>query len=277
MLLISCSDRSILDRYTIYQAPTYPSHWPGEQEVYDDLIAYGDSLPELVQILALDIESALRYHSSKAIDISGADETVVQQGIYILRSQAWENLPGYRPWTNSHFIKGLTNVEMRSLSKEVHQYLQKNKVWRENEPLDYVFGDEVGHDSTYMAKASDYTISIDEKWFHRKPVNPDFGLDSLMLNDGRFYLHFTRNFKNDLSEIEVNDSLYCKRELTTEWSTELAGILDLNNMGGITNVSISVNHGPRAVFEPGDYNQIEVIYSGDSLFVGTLNHVLYFD
>jgi hypothetical protein len=132
--------------------------------------------------------------------------------------------------------------------------------------------------NSYSQVSNNYKIEINKELWKTEPITTDKTLTDKYLNNGNLCLHFQNDFENDSIEIKVNGKFFGKYILNTEWSTDLARIIEIPKFKDIRVVSISINGGKNAVFEIEKTNQITVNYfTNNILIIGYLRHVPSYD
>lgn len=127
-----CTDRSVIDRIETYKAPPRPVSPGGlvDRETYDYRLKNGvPNPPSFTDTLICDLWQRMTMDLDiKGINQHRVSENDVQRAINVYIEGNWRQIAGYRPWTHSNFLKGLTKSERKKLASEVVRYMAQNGV-----------------------------------------------------------------------------------------------------------------------------------------------------
>jgi hypothetical protein len=102
-----------------------------KKESYDYNLTDGNPLPKrMVDVFVYDIWLTMtRKMQIQGINQSNLTINNVLDVLNYYKNNDWTMLIGFRPYTNSSFIKSLNNDEMNQLSKEIIAHIKENGVW----------------------------------------------------------------------------------------------------------------------------------------------------
>ena len=119
----------VLPRIEKYKAPPYPKSAYLQGETYDYRIKTGSPLPPtLTDILICDVWQRVTMDLKLTISPKEVSETVIKQALEVYLHRDWNDIAGYRPWTHSHFIRGLKDAQRDLLAKEIVAYINEKGV-----------------------------------------------------------------------------------------------------------------------------------------------------
>ena len=281
MICTACASDQVLVKIGKYKCFPFPADTNAyiQVESYDFLVDNDYIVPpSLNEVLVHDIYDLICHDISRTVvpprpgDINEKD---VLAALNIYSQRNWTELGGYRPWTHWNFVKDLTPREKEVLALEIIQHI------RENGFKEIIYTDHFGlppkNDEYYAGKKKDYDVIINRALWKTERIYPDPTLDSMYLMDGNLYIHFTANYNHDLLTVKKNGELYGRYDITTEWSTELADVLQIENFEDIDMISLSINNGKEAVLIFDTLNQVSVTYNDSLLYVGFRKHVMVYD
>jgi hypothetical protein len=134
-LVCGCADKPVLERITTYKAPPLPAGSKVKTENYEYRLSLGiKNPPTLVDTLVCDLwrrmDEDLKLKGVFANQVTPRD---VREAIDFYVARNYEGIVGYRSWTHSNFLKGLSRSDRAKLAKEVANYMKKYSV-REAQP-----------------------------------------------------------------------------------------------------------------------------------------------
>ncbi len=129
---------------------------------------------------------------------------------------------------------------------------------------------------TFSQDSNKYTVEID-KYSWKKETRIEEDAEDKSLDDGNLYIHFQSDFDKDKAEIKINGKFYGNYELTTEWTMELAKLVVIPDIESIKTISISINYGKAAVFEPEKTNQTIVRLRNNKLQISFSKYTILYD
>jgi hypothetical protein len=129
MMSNSCNDANVLETIETYKAPKINLKYG---ESYDNKLKNNSPLPQkLTDVLVYDVWLTLtRTLGFKGISPSSVTKDEVMQGLIYYKNNQWESVIGLRPYTNSEFIKTLSQKDLEVLAKNIVLHLKKFGVWK---------------------------------------------------------------------------------------------------------------------------------------------------
>ena len=119
------ASQSVLNRIETFK--------PAEQkkETYDYNLADNNPLPKsMADVLVYDIWMTMtRKIQVQGVNQSNLTISNVLEVLNYYKNNASSNLIGFRPYTNSSFIKSLNNDEINELAKEIVVHIKERGVW----------------------------------------------------------------------------------------------------------------------------------------------------
>jgi len=277
IILATCVSDNVLVKIKKYKCASFPVDTNAyiQEELYDFSLNNNYKVPStLYDVFIHDIFDVIcddiirTVVAPKPMDVCEKD---VLAALNIFLERDWTEFAGYRPWTHWNFIKSLTPFQREILASEIVEYIAENGI---KEVInEYRLGLPPRNDEYYAKKSNDYNIKINKELWKTEPINKHPLLDSLYLEDGNLYIHFISNYKHDLLTVKKNGALYGRYDLTTEWSTELAGILMIEDFDKIKTIALSINNGQEALLTFDTLNQVNIRYSDTLLYIGYRKHV----
>ena len=130
MLVAACSEGPILPRIETYKAPPIPSGDNYIKERYDYRKITGvKNPPTLTDTFICDLWKRMDTDLKlKDIAANRVSEKDVRAAIDMYAVKDSRLIVGYRSWTHTNFIKGLSKSEREKLAVEVATYMKKNGV-----------------------------------------------------------------------------------------------------------------------------------------------------
>ena len=127
MLVMACSDRPVLPRIEAYQAPPIPAGQNYDKENYDYRKITGvKNPPTLTDTLICDLWKRMdKDLNFKDITVDRITESNVRSAIDMYVVKDYRLISGYRSWTHTNFLKGLSKAERSRLTTEVLAYIKK--------------------------------------------------------------------------------------------------------------------------------------------------------
>lgn len=124
-----CKDANVLETIETYKAPKVNLKYG---EPYDNKLKNNSPLPQkLTDVLVYDVWLTLtRTIGLKGISPSSVTKEEVMQGLIYYKNNQWENVIGLRPYTNSEFIKTLSQKDLDVLAINIVFHLKKFGVWQ---------------------------------------------------------------------------------------------------------------------------------------------------
>jgi hypothetical protein len=101
-------------------------------EPYDEFMQRKLAVPPTkVDTLVVDLWVIMSQNLHiKEVSKRYAPLSAVEKAIDVFASKQWSDINGcYRPWTHSHFIKGMTDAQRKELAVEVVNYIKEFGVW----------------------------------------------------------------------------------------------------------------------------------------------------
>lgn len=118
---------SVLARLDSFVAPPFPASQLMSGDAYDARIKQGLSVPSKRMALVADV-CALLQKADNTFKSRLADAPDVSSGIAVYETKDWMNIIGYRPWTNWHFVRGLTAPERAVLVSEIVTVMKSGRL-----------------------------------------------------------------------------------------------------------------------------------------------------
>jgi hypothetical protein len=129
LVLCGCTGKSVLNQIETYKAPAYPVQQGDliDRETYDYRLRDGaPNPPSFTDTLICDLWRRMIFDLDiKGINEHRVTEQDVQRAIRLYIEKDWQHIDGYRPWTHSNFLRGLSTSEKNKLASEVVQYMVK--------------------------------------------------------------------------------------------------------------------------------------------------------
>ena len=132
LLFLACSFESVLPRIETYHAPPLPEnefeHFKMKKEPYDYLVRKRSATPLTpTDVFICDIRKIMeQFFSINVSKVEGVSTDEVMKALDFYLSNEWVLIPGYRPWTHWNFIHSLKKGEIKTLAKEIVEYMKNN-------------------------------------------------------------------------------------------------------------------------------------------------------
>ncbi|MFO7862506.1 MAG: hypothetical protein R6U85_00760 [Salinivirgaceae bacterium] len=102
-------------------------------------------------------------------------------------------------------------------------------------------------------------------------------LDDKYLRNGNIFLFFEASFHDDLIDIKIDDKNFFSDCISTDSSTGLAEMIEINDIDNVDRIDISVNNGKSALIKVDTMNVFLVNYKDSKLTIKVPKHVPFYD